>query len=636
MRTRKFSFIVCFLTLVGCGKDSSTDDGGDTGTPFVDLDQDGFSADEDCDDSDATAYPGADEICDAVDNDCDGETDEDAVDGLTAYADEDGDGYGASDNAIQACELPSGYVLDGTDCDDSNADVSPGSEEVCDGIDNDCDPASDEMGLASFVTAAGDFVDLQEELKGSVASPIQYTIAEEGDLQFCGGVYHVNLDVTASSNVVGLGADNSVVMLDGAANGPVVRSTTDGVNVGVENLTVQHGNGELALFIEETEMGGGIFCYAVDESGSGNPTVDVSLKNVVVKENTAQLGAGVAVLGGCSLTVEDADIRDNSASEAAGGIVAVIDKDVSIVNTVIEDNSATSGAGGLYYWNVSAEGTLGALTFDDVLVASNTADEVAGLVMLGADLIWTGSANGNSGIVGNTSVDGPGAFALYGSDAEFVDVDFGEAGTASENTPYDLAFEGLGSTYRIGDSASFECVTDGICGSMSEHVITETEAVVPGGSGGYAGTVFEATWSGTLEEFWIATSATSSNCTARPYLLSTSEVLPESSLGVVEFTRLERGSSQSLGAEEDSKFHLGQYIEAGNTYAVVASWTCSSSDEIGIGIVSSMSTVTVPFGTVLGTVADAGGALSTGATTHDLYYVPWPGYVAQSISTNDF
>ena len=63
----------------------------------TDNDGDGSCVEEDdCDDTDATVYPGAPELCDGIDNDCDGETDE-GVPTFTFYRDADGDGYGDPD-----------------------------------------------------------------------------------------------------------------------------------------------------------------------------------------------------------------------------------------------------------------------------------------------------------------------------------------------------------------------------------------------------------------------------------------------------------------------------------------------------------------------------------------------------------
>ena len=106
----------------------------------------GYVADAtDCDDFDASAHPGATELCDGADNDCDGSTDEsDAADASTWYGDGDGDGYGNASLTQRACTAPSGYVADSSDCDDGDAAIHPGATEICDGDDNDCDGLTDD------------------------------------------------------------------------------------------------------------------------------------------------------------------------------------------------------------------------------------------------------------------------------------------------------------------------------------------------------------------------------------------------------------------------------------------------------------------------------------------------------------
>ncbi len=96
---------------------------------------------EDCDDGDAAVNPAATEVCDGVDNDCDGEVDgASATDLRTCHPDLDGDGFGDPDSVEQACECSSGWVEDDGDCDDSEQLAWTGATEVCDdGIDNDCD-----------------------------------------------------------------------------------------------------------------------------------------------------------------------------------------------------------------------------------------------------------------------------------------------------------------------------------------------------------------------------------------------------------------------------------------------------------------------------------------------------------------
>ncbi|MBI5117301.1 PxKF domain-containing protein, partial [Candidatus Poribacteria bacterium] len=77
------------------------------------------------------------EICDDMDNDCDGQSDEGVQQSF--YRDADGDGYGNAAMPVQACSTPEGYVENDGDCNDGNAGVHPGAAEVCgNGVDEDC------------------------------------------------------------------------------------------------------------------------------------------------------------------------------------------------------------------------------------------------------------------------------------------------------------------------------------------------------------------------------------------------------------------------------------------------------------------------------------------------------------------
>ena len=117
------------------GIDSNCD--GYAGTD--DNDGDGYAACEECNDGDAEVSPSADEVCDEVDNDCDGVVDDDPVDGTPWYGDADGDGFGDLSDLTMACDGPSGLVDNPDDCDDADAQVNPDAQEVCNGLDDDCD-----------------------------------------------------------------------------------------------------------------------------------------------------------------------------------------------------------------------------------------------------------------------------------------------------------------------------------------------------------------------------------------------------------------------------------------------------------------------------------------------------------------
>jgi len=104
-----------------------------------DEDEDGYGYLCECDDVDPLVFPGAEEICDGVDNDCDGTVDVGAPGDNIWYMDSDLDGEGDPDDSVVDCLPPSGYVDNDVDCDDSDSTVNTQAVEACDPIDNNCD-----------------------------------------------------------------------------------------------------------------------------------------------------------------------------------------------------------------------------------------------------------------------------------------------------------------------------------------------------------------------------------------------------------------------------------------------------------------------------------------------------------------
>ncbi len=149
---------------------------------YLDADRDGYGTDDkpplksctvlennflyttqngDCNDAFDQIHPGHIEVCDGVDNDCNGLADEDdaALEGLaTYYPDTDGDGRGTDDlaRAIESCQYAplSGYSANSTDCNDSDASVYTGNTEAFDSRDNNCNFLIDEY-LPPQVTFQG-------------------------------------------------------------------------------------------------------------------------------------------------------------------------------------------------------------------------------------------------------------------------------------------------------------------------------------------------------------------------------------------------------------------------------------------------------------------------------------------------
>ena len=102
----------------GPGPDADSDaDSDDTGNSDVDEDGDGFDASVDCDDQDASINPDAEEACDGLDNNCDGEVDEGFPSAAEYFPDADGDGYGDDAEMVVSCEPVDGLITQGGDCD---------------------------------------------------------------------------------------------------------------------------------------------------------------------------------------------------------------------------------------------------------------------------------------------------------------------------------------------------------------------------------------------------------------------------------------------------------------------------------------------------------------------------------------
>ncbi len=147
----------------------------------------------DCDDTNPAVNPDAVEICNnGIDDDCNGAADDDdfTVDPDTYlhwFLDGDLDGFGDGSVYIEACQPPTpSHILDGTDCDDDNAAISPAATEVCDEIDNDCDL-------------------LIDDADPSIDPSTQLTFYTDDD----GDGYGGDLTTLACDSIAGYGVDNS-------------------------------------------------------------------------------------------------------------------------------------------------------------------------------------------------------------------------------------------------------------------------------------------------------------------------------------------------------------------------------------------------------------------------------------------
>ena len=131
----------------------------------------------DCDDTKASVKPGATEICNGIDDDCDGVIDENLATS-TYYFDYDQDGYGATATTTIACVAPSGYTATSSDCNDDNSLINPGKNEICDSLDNDCDGIVDEG--CNVIATSTYYLDIDKDGYGDPSKSVVATSTPAG------------------------------------------------------------------------------------------------------------------------------------------------------------------------------------------------------------------------------------------------------------------------------------------------------------------------------------------------------------------------------------------------------------------------------------------------------------------------
>jgi hypothetical protein len=348
----------------------------------------GFVADAtDCDDTDDTIHPGADEYCDLVDHDCDGSVDAGAVDVGTWYSDSDGDGYGDGASSVSACTQPSGTVGAAGDCDDGDSDVNPGQPELCNGVDDDCDGAVDGSGLVTFFPSSGAVSDYSAAFAAGTASAAHTrSLSSNGLLVFCPGTYYAEISLRAADlTLQGLAGSTSTVVA-GDGSGAVITSYSTNTSLTVEGLTIQDGSGS----------DGG--CLA-----GGTHSLDIALDDVVIQDCSASDdGGGLFRDGSGSLTATDLVLSGNTAADEGGGMYAR-GLDISLDGAEILGNYAADYGGGAYLrdsevWIEAAD------------VTGNTAERGAGLMLHTCSSVLL-----DSDIASNECVDyGGGLYVTYG------------------------------------------------------------------------------------------------------------------------------------------------------------------------------------------------------------------------------
>lgn len=309
---------------------------------FVDLDADGAPSDaccnpgedaatplcgSDCDDTLAGVNPTNPEVCDGIDNNCDGAID-DVESPAPWFLDADGDGHGDATDMMLSCTPPPGRVLVSDDCDDADGTAYPLAVEECDGVDDDCDGTVDDdilSGIGAACTVAGA---MGACARGAMAcrgvSGLICEATTAPSAETCNGE-NDDCDAATDEGVPGVGASCSVggaygicaagtVTCQGAAGtaciGPVPRAEAcsaanencDAGGDGYDGLTCRPGQtiacnvcpGTTTPGLQACDAGCGYgACVSTGYSGSWAPNSPVFVNETPLSTATLRLSGGV-------------------------------------------------------------------------------------------------------------------------------------------------------------------------------------------------------------------------------------------------------------------------------------------------------------------------------------------------------
>jgi hypothetical protein len=343
------------------------------------------------DDDDDDTVPADDDVSD---DDVTSDDDSAGDDDTTPTDDQDGDGF----------------TLDDGDCDDLDATVYPGAEEiVCDQVDSDCD------GWGEGIAAAVGEMEF-DSLPGAI------TAVQDGDVvSICPGTHTdpIHMDQAIDITLTSSSGDPADTILDGAGSHTVIYLGLDSV-VTVSHLTIRNGLAERWC---GGICGGGIACFAAS----------ITIEDCRFEDNRAEdpndpegggRGGGLIVYGGTLLEsetvtarIEDCWFEGNQAAHEGAGIALAGDRDatLSINGSTFVGNSAGTEGGGALNAAISSSDSY-SVEITETTFESNTTTSNGGALELGSN--WQSITLQDTEFLYNHADNEGGAVRIGGSAAD--------------------------------------------------------------------------------------------------------------------------------------------------------------------------------------------------------------------------